>query len=1099
MMRSGTEQSSTVVIERTEDGVADKDKEKKKNKRRSNRRSKQNSPNLVNGGGELSQSSRKSKNYTSSVGCFPSGQPDFDAYAFNSMPTMHISEQVEHLLPSDLSIGGQAFSNSCPEPIAGGLCPFDSISNINTRGKIFASHWSIEAIDEALEKGDAFKAVFHVNAHNRLEAYCKIEGVSTDVLISGLAVQNRAVEGDMVVIKVDPLPCWTKMKGSNGPSNSIALAEDCNSAVELSEMASGSCKGKIKVEVDHDFAESGSFSLPQKGIHSEDSSCATEAVHQELNGSTGYNIGIGDHPSASESSNFGSSMGQHEGANAVGRLCTMISSHPTKRPTGRVVAIIERSPRRDAIIGFLNVKQWFYCREACKKDSKKNKNSSSISDREYIQLMPTDPKFPKMMVLASSLPDSIKKRLEGGDATVEMELVAAQIDNWDDESPSPHAHVSRIFGRGSELEPQLSAILYENTICYSDFSPESLSCIPCDSWEVPAEEIRRRKDLRNLCIFTIDPSTATDLDDALSVERLPNGILRVGVHIADVSYFVLPDSALDKEAQARSTSVYLLRGKLPMLPPLLSENLGSLNPGVDRLAFTIFWELNSTGDVTDRWIGRTVIQSCCKLSYQHAQEMVDGVIREEACNTFGNSLPQLYGPFDWSDVIRSVKSLNEISKTLREKRFNDGALQLESSKIGFLFDEYGIPYDSVLCGRKDSDFLVEEFMLLANRTAAEVISRAFPDSALLRRHPAPNMRKLREFEAFCCKHGLQLDSSSSGNFHQSLECIRGKLKDDSVLCGILMSYASRPMQLATYFCSGVMKDNMNDWGHYALAVALYTHFTSPLRRYPDIIVHRTLAAAIEAEELYMRSRRISCKAGMGDKVMRCFTGIYFDKDAAESVEGKEALSAAASKHRIPCTESLANVVAYCNDRKLASRHVKDACDKLYMWALLKRKEVLLSDARVLGLGPRFMSIYIQKLAIERRIYYEEVEGLTVEWLEATSTLVLNLCSYKRAFRRSGSGFYRELDEFAWVVSPCSLKLEADMVGESPKECRIADSDNNGKASQHIDPISESKIDPVVFPITVRLLSTIPVALHAVGGDDRPIEIGVRVFASSYLS
>ncbi|KAF2296667.1 hypothetical protein GH714_001036 [Hevea brasiliensis] len=1100
-MKGATEQSLSVVVEKVEDG-GEKDKEKKKNRRRSNRRSKQNSPNPASSSvnetcGGLSYSSGngvKTKTYVSSMSCSSSRQPELDSHVlsepgltsasnvtFNSMPTMHINEEVEHALPSDL--GWQAFSSSCPEPIADGvslgrcmnrdLFPFDRLDG-NARGKIFAPYWSMEAINEALEKGDAFKALFHVNAHNRSEAYCKIEGVLTDVLISGIAAQNRAVEGDIVVIKVDPLPFWTKMKVSNGQSVNVLLAEDCNLAVEASETAGGSCKGKSKVAVDYEHARPGSSSLPQKGIYYEDCSSSGEGVHQEVNFPVGYNFVNGYNPPASDSSHIGCFTGENEIMNGVGRLCTMISSYPSKRPTGRVVAIIERSLRRDAVVGFLNVKQWFYYREGFIKDAKKKRNSSSISACEYIQLTPTDPKFPKMMVLVRSLPDSIKERLEEGDASIEMELVAAQIYNWDEESHFPYAHVSHIFGRGSEMEPQINAILYENAICFPDFSPENLSCLPCNAWEVPAEELKIRRDLRNLCIFTIDPFTATDLDDALSVESLPNGTVRVGVHIADVSYFVLPDTALDKEAQSRSTSVYMLRCKLPMLPPLLSENLGSLNPGVDRLAFSIFWDLNSAGDILDHWIGRTVIRSCCKLSYEDAQEMVDGMISEEIFDTFGNRLPLLHGPFKWPDVIRSVKTLNIISKALREK--------------------------SMLYEQKDSYFLVEEFMLLANRTAAEVISRAFPDNALLRRHPEPNMRKLREFEAFCCKHGLELDTSSSGNFNRSLQHIREKLKDDSVLFDILMSYASRPMQLATYFCSGAMKDKMNDWGHYALAVPLYTHFTSPLRRYPDIVVHRTLAAAIEAEDLYMRSRRISDKMRSGEELTRCFTGIYFDKDAAESLEGKEALSAAAIKYKVPCTELLAAVASYCNDRKLASRHVKDACDKLYMWVLLRKKEVLLSEARVLGLGPRFMSIYIQKLAIERRIYYEEVEGLTVEWLEATSTLVLNLCAYKRTFRRAGLGNYRALNEIAWVVNPCNLNVEPGAVGKIANECSPTHLDKNNLASQHVDPVSECEIDPLVFPVTVHLLSTIPVALRAVGGDDGPIDIGHFYFSlvSVYL-
>ncbi|KAJ6335646.1 hypothetical protein OIU78_012295 [Salix suchowensis] len=1100
-MKSSSEQSPVMVVERSEDS-GEREKEKKKNKRRSNRRSKQNSPiPVLSSQNDLSGESSvpvgnggKTRCYASSMGCSSSKQLEFDGHllsehepttvsriAFSSMPTMLVNEQQEDLLLS--GPGGSMLAKSCPEPVVGGgphgkLLPFHQFAG-QAQSKIFAPYWSMDTVNEALEKGDVFKVLFRVNAHNRLEAYCKIEGVPTDVLISGIAAQNRAMDGDVVVVKVDPFSFWTKMKGSNAPSNNLSTSEDSNLHLEANGEVGGGCKGKSKMNLVLECADFGNSLVPQKGFHYDESTCASEVVHD--------NYVNGNHQSASESSHTAPSTGKDEVSNSVGRICAMLSSYPSKRPTGRVVAIIEKSPRRDVIVGFLNVKQWFYYREGCKQNAKKNKSLLSLSNREYIEIMPTDPRFPKLMVLVSGLPDCIKKRLEDEDATVEMELVAAQIDNWSDESPLPEAHVSRIFGRGSEMESQINAILHENAICCSEFSPQSLSCLPSNNWEVPKDELQNRKDIRNLCLFTIDPSSATDLDDALSVQKLPSGLVRVGVHIADVTYFVLPETALDMEAQVRSTSVYMLRRKIPMLPPLLSESLGSLNPGVDRLAFSIFWDFNSSGNVVDRWIGRTVIRSCCKLSYEHAQDIVDGMIDAETCNTLGDSLPQLHGHFEWADVVGSVMCLHEISKTLREKRFDNGALRLESSKIVFLFDECGVPYDSTLCERKDSNFIVEEFMLLANLTAAEIITRAFPDSALLRRHPEPNMRKLREFEAFCCKHGLELDTSS-GNFQQSLERIKEKLKDDSELFNILINYASRPMQLATYFCSGALKDNMNDWSHYALALPLYTHFTSPLRRYPDIVVHRTLAAAIEAEHLYMMDKRVSLKARPGEEGTRCFTGICFRKDAVESSEGKEALAAAALKHRIPCSELLSHVAAYCNERKLASRNVKDACDKLYMWVSVKRKEVLLSDARVLGLGPRFMSIYIRKLAIERRIYYDEVEGLAVEWLEATSTLVLNICTSRRSARRAGSGYYKALEEVAWVINPYDHNLEPDM--ESTKGC---------SASQHSDAISKFEINPSVFPLTVRLLSTIPVALHAIGGDDGPLDIGVRLFMSSYFT
>ncbi|XP_022773218.1 DIS3-like exonuclease 2 isoform X2 [Durio zibethinus] len=941
--------------------------------------------------------------------------------------------------------------------------------------KLFTPYWPIEAVNEALKKGEAFKALFHVNAHNRLEAYCKIDGVPTDILINGVSLQNRAVEGDIVVIKVDPLGLWTKMKGSNGSSNNSAQVEDFNLVQEVDGLADNSYKGKGKVDADCEYADCGSGVLLGKAYYDE----------KQVTSTATYNHVNGHHQSSSDSLYMGLLPGQNEGINSVDWLTVMTSQFPLKRPTGKVVAIVEKSLRRNAIVGFLNVKQWFSNRELGRKDAKK---SSAKFDHEYVTLTPTDPRFPKMIVFVRDLPDCIKKRLEDGDITIEMELLAAQIEDWTAESPFPRARVSHSFGRGGELEPQINAILYQNAIHSADFPPQVLSCLPDIPWEIPPEEYQTRKDLRDLCVFTIDPSTAYDLDDALSVEKLSNDIFRVGVHIADVSYFVLPNTAVDIEAQIRSTSVYLLQRKIQMLPSLLSEKLGSLNPGVDRLAFSMFWELNGTGDVLDRWIGRTVIRSCCNLSYKHAQDIIQGIIDVERFNTL--EYPQLHGQFKWTDVTRSVKFLHEISKTLKERRFSDGAIQLETSKVVFVFDEDGVPYDSRLNERMDSNFLVEEFMLLANMTAAEVISRAFPDSALLRRHPEPNMRKLKEFEAFCRKHGLALDASSSGQFRQSLEKIQEKLKDDSVLFDILISYASKPMQLATYFCSGELKDNLNDWGHYGLAVPLYTHFTSPLRRYPDIVVHRTLTAVIEAEELYLKQIGL-LKGDKEDEVSRCFTGIYFDKEAAVSPQGKEALAIAAWKHGIPSSELLVDVAAYCNERKLASIHAEDACEKLYMWVLVKKKEILLSDARVLGLGPRFMSVYIQKLAIERRIYYDEVEGLNVEWLESTSTLVLNLSGQNRLFKRGGLGNYMALGNVAWVVNPYDLSVET---GDHDATCMV----NGGVTFPDLEAISKSFVDPGTFPLTVRLLSTIPVALYAIGGDDGPLEIGVRLYMCSYL-
>ncbi|KZV35118.1 hypothetical protein F511_20211 [Dorcoceras hygrometricum] len=996
-----------------------------------------------------------------------------DDFVYGSFPTLHLNEAT-----ANRDIQNQPLvSHDLDESISSKSVPEGSVSeetdvlvliprhvNSYARTKYFPPHLSAEAVSKALEaslnpahKGELLRALFRVNAHNRIEAYCKVDGVSTDVLISGVVSQNRAFDGDTVAIVIDPPSLWPKMKGSNETLNESGCRASCSEQTEALMLCLDGSKGKGKLEQDCEHICSGDYlGLSADGTRYENgSSSAAMADNRYVTGvcTDGYH-----QPSIHDSAKP-CYCDDYNLVNIREKLCHFVSLFPFRRPTGRVVAIIARSSRRDSIVGFLSVKQWLYSRDMKRKDSKKSKHQCNLN-QGYIVLTPTDPKFTKMTVPVVNLPMSIKKRLAVGDLTVENDIVAAKFVDWAEDHYIPEACVIQIFGRGSDVEALIAAILFDNAIIDSEFSPETLTSLPHLPLELSPEELRSRRDLRNLCIFTIDPVTASDLDDALSVESLSNGDFRVGVHIADVSYFVLPDTSLDSDAQIRSTSVYLLQRKLPMLPPALSDNLASLKPGVDRFAFSIFWRINSMGEVLDHWIDRTVVRSCCKLSYEHAQEIIDGACDVQDFSHCRNHWPELYGQFEWCDVTKSVKILNNLANLLRSNR------------------------------RKDSNFLVEEFMLLANLTAAEVITRAYPSHALLRRHPEPNSRKLQDFESFCDKHGLVLNISSSEHLHRSLEDIRLEFKHDPGLFDILMSYAARPMQLAEYFCTGDSKYADTDWGHYALAVPRYTHFTSPLRRYPDIVVHRMLAAIIEAESICLEGKRMVEEPIRNEVLSQCFTGLYFNEHEIRSVKAQEALSISASKFKLPCAETLAYVAAHCNERKLAARHVKDAINKLYMWFFLKKKEILYSEARVLGLGPRFMSMYIPKLAIERRIYYDETDGLTVEWLETTSTLILSHSIHKRSNRKTSPGKWKVLEEVALLINPTDLKLDSVFLGDS-KEVH-EDSQKYELAGHNI------RQEPAFFPLTVNLLSKIPVALHAVGGDDGPIDIVARLYISSYF-
>uniref|UniRef100_A0A1D1Y3E7 DIS3-like exonuclease 2 n=1 Tax=Anthurium amnicola TaxID=1678845 RepID=A0A1D1Y3E7_9ARAE len=974
-MRGAGDQMATTAAPAFAPAPGDEaDKDRRKQRRRSSRRAKQTTV-CTGAGGEAGH---KGFDGSGSGGAGGSGsrhpvegdgvrvEEKLSEVAFSSLPTMRIDAAGEGLtghgeasssMPPALAVGGGGISKSCPLP---GSFPEDRSREI-FRGaqspKGFDPHWSEDAVSQAIEKGCAFRAVLRVNAYNRLEAYCTVEGLPVDVLISGAAAQNRAVEGDVVALMLDPVASWTRLKGSVGQSSNSVSAVDSNGSSEVINVNNESEK---EASFGHSYCN-GNMPPFGKSYHCHEKNGVGEAILSDLGNepTRASCLPNGQQSFTLEMLSTGCDLEDGEGKRSLRRICAMINSSPSKRPTGRVLAIIEPSGRRDAVVGFLSCKK-LANGKICRKGNYGLAFSQKHSDGETVRLIPTDPRFPEMVVSVNSLPDYLKEKLRGNESTVEKELLAAQIKDWSEESPLPQAHVLHIFGQGGEIEPQIAAIFFENAISSVNFSPESLFCLPEVPWKIPFEEIERRKDLRNLCTFTIDPSRAIELDDALSVERVTEDVYRVGVHIADVSYFVQPDTALDTEAQARSTSVYILQHKLPMLPSLLSEKLVSLLPSEDKLTFSIIWEITLSGNIVGQWIGRSVIRSCCKLSYEHAQNIIDGY-------DSGTSIPALHGQFDWQDLKNAVRTLHKISRKLKENRFENGALWLNNVKLELLFDEFGNPYDSILRQMTESNFLVEEFMLLANKTAAEIISRTFPDSALLRRHPEPNLRKLKEFKAFCSKHGFELDTSSSGQLHLSLVNIREMLKDDPVFSDILVSYASRPMQLASYICTGDFRDREDEWAHYALGVPQYTHFTSPLRRYPDIIVHRTLLAALEAEEMYIGQRKLLVTTNNGEESNAfsnsCFTGILFDKAAAESTLGKEALNSATLKYRIPSAIELSEIVVHCNERKLASRQAEDSGEKVYMWALLRNKEAIISEARVMGLGPKFMSVYVHKLAV----------------------------------------------------------------------------------------------------------------------------------------
>lgn len=416
-------------------------------------------------------------------------------------------------------------------------------------------------------------------------------------------------------------------------------------------------------------------------------------------------------------------------------------------------------------------------------------------------------------------------------------LFSAQIVDAPINSKYAIGVLKKSIGREGEIEVETEGILVENGIDQSEFSDDVVNCLPSVPWKIPNHEFTYRRDLRSYCIFTIDPATARDLDDALHCIKLDEDLYEVGVHIADVSFFINEDNALDKCASERATSVYLVQRVIPMLPRLLCDDLCSLNPAVDRLAFSVIWKIRSNGQIVSEWFGRTIINSVVKLSYDHAQKFIDESDRAFSVDEF----PPIRREFSVDDIKQSVLNLHSISKHLRLNRQRNGCLSLNQVKLNFVLEkESGMPYGYYVYKQKDSNKLVEEFMLLANIAVANRIYENFPQKAILRRHPMPNTKQLEQLAESLKQSGFDCDITGSNTIQAFLNSVE---KTDLLSSIALTCLLTKTMQLAQYFCSGVAKDREYFY-HYGLAVPLYTHFTSPIRRYPDILVHRLLAASL---------------------------------------------------------------------------------------------------------------------------------------------------------------------------------------------------------------------------------------------------------------
>jgi ribonuclease R len=421
----------------------------------------------------------------------------------------------------------------------------------------------------------------------------------------------------------------------------------------------------------------------------------------------------------------------------------------------------------------------------------------------YVFVLPDD----------TSVPVDFYIGLEDKSGAKMNDKVVVRIKDWPNKAKNPIGEIVEVLGEAGSSDIEMQSILVENgfRLKFPEYVLKEVNNLPTI---ISAEEIARRRDFRKITTFTIDPDDAKDFDDALSIQQLKNGNWEIGVHIADVSHYVAPGSALDKEAYLRATSVYLVDRVLPMFPEQLSNIICSLRPEEEKLCYAAVFEMDNEARVLNEWYGRTVIYSDRRFTYAQAQELIEG--KEDP-------------------LLEVMQTMNGLATKLREKRFADGSINFDSQEVKFILDENAKPVGVFLKERKEANLLIEDFMLLANRKVAHFVGKeknqTGQNALIYRVHDAPDIERLNDFRLFASKFGYNISLENPKVIKKSLNdfltAVHGKPEQ-----GLLENLAIRSMAKAVY-----TTDNI---GHFGLGFEYYAHFTSPIRRYPDVMVHRAL-------------------------------------------------------------------------------------------------------------------------------------------------------------------------------------------------------------------------------------------------------------------
>jgi ribonuclease R/exosome complex exonuclease DIS3/RRP44 len=442
---------------------------------------------------------------------------------------------------------------------------------------------------------------------------------------------------------------------------------------------------------------------------------------------------------------------------------------------------------------------------------------------DFVGTIQVSPRYAFLIPDSNKMPVDIFVPINKLNGAIDGQKVVVKITSWRENSKNPNGEVTQVLGFAGDNETEIHSILHEYGLPYN-FEEDVIAEAEAISDVISESEIAERRDMRNVITFTIDPADAKDFDDALSVQWI-DGLLEVGVHIADVSHYLRPDTDLDKEAYRRGTSVYLVDRVVPMLPERLSNGLCSLRPNEDKLCFSAVFKLDHNGAIVDEWFGRTVINSDRRYTYEEAQEVIEGTDVFKKTRSIGVTQSKE------SVCNFAVRELDKYAKKLRKQRLGEGSITFDKHEVKFKLDENNKPVDIHFKVMKDSNKLIEEFMLLANKRVAHLLnSNSYP--VVNRVHEEPEQEKLASLKRFIKQFGYVIKTNTpqeiTKTLNQLLEDVKGKPEED-----MINNLVVRTMQKAHY--------SMRNLGHYGLGFEDYAHFTSPIRRYPDVMVHRLLA------------------------------------------------------------------------------------------------------------------------------------------------------------------------------------------------------------------------------------------------------------------